>query len=214
MLKITSFFLKIYWDLFCHLTCYLSWGMFHMYLCTWKACVFCCFKCNVIHYIINKTIYIIYIYKYIFSSNFTWSTVLIKANVSLIIFCYDWSVCEDLVGWSTGRWGQVLGHGCPTGESGYIQDCCWLPGGKSWVLALISKSKDCKMVLANTTVSLIEWAHHNGCCQFLQAQGEPKLLPASPVGSPRSANGSEPCSFEITDSALRLEVCEIFVWTA
>ena len=60
------------------------------------------------------------------------------------------------------------------------------------------------MMLASTTVLTAEQAPQNGCHQCLCPQGESLLPPASPVGSSRSASGSDPGFFQITDSALAL----------
>ena len=49
----------------------------------------------------------------------------------------------------------------------------------------------------------------NFCHQHVCPQGELQLSPASPGVSPRSANGSDPGSFQITASALGLRSCEI-----
>ena len=49
----------------------------------------------------------------------------------------------------------------------------------------------------------------NSCCQCLCPQGELQLPPASLRGSPRSAGGSNPGSFQITASVLGPRACEI-----
>ena len=49
----------------------------------------------------------------------------------------------------------------------------------------------------------------NGCCQYLCPRVRLQLPPPSLRGSLRSAGGSEPGSFNITASGLRLGVCDI-----
>ena len=65
------------------------------------------------------------------------------------------------------------------------------------------------MVLLSTSVLMVEWAPQNDCHQCLCPQGESKMPPASPGGSPRSASGSGLGSFQITASALGLRASEI-----
>ena len=61
------------------------------------------------------------------------------------------------------------------------------------------------MVLASTSVLVVKQAPHNDCCQCLCPQGGSQLPPVSPGGSPRSASGSDPGSFQIPASVLGLE---------
>ena len=49
----------------------------------------------------------------------------------------------------------------------------------------------------------------NVCCQCLCSSGALQLSPASPGGSPRSEDGSDTGSFQITASALGPRECEI-----
>ena len=65
------------------------------------------------------------------------------------------------------------------------------------------------MALASTIVFVVEQSSQNGCPQCLCLQGELQLPPASPGGSPRSAGGSDPGSFQITASSMGPGVCEI-----
>ena len=65
------------------------------------------------------------------------------------------------------------------------------------------------MALTSTRV-LIERAPQNGCHPCLCTQGELQLLPASLGHSLRSAGGSDPGFFQITDSTMGLEVCNIW----
>ena len=69
------------------------------------------------------------------------------------------------------------------------------------------------MMLASTSVLMVEQAPKNECCQCLCAQGESWLPPDSLGSSPTSANGSDPGSFQITASALVFRVCEILCAT-
>ena len=64
------------------------------------------------------------------------------------------------------------------------------------------------MELASTSVHVVERAPKNGCCQRLCPQGMLLLPPASLGGSPISATGSDPVSFQITVSA----TCKLDVW--
>ena len=48
-----------------------------------------------------------------------------------------------------------------------------------------------------------------GCHQLLSVQGESQLPPASPGGSPRSLNGSDPDTFQTAASALGLGASEV-----
>ena len=67
------------------------------------------------------------------------------------------------------------------------------------------------MVLASTSVHMVERALGNGCHQCLCPQGEFQLPPVSPGGSP---SGSHAGSFQITSSALDLKpggvLCGLF----
>ena len=65
------------------------------------------------------------------------------------------------------------------------------------------------MALASSSVLTVEQAQSDVCCLHLCPQDESQLPPASPGGSPRSANGSDPGSFQITASVLDLRVCWI-----
>ena len=58
------------------------------------------------------------------------------------------------------------------------------------------------MVLARTSVHMVERAPSNGCCQCLSPQGRLQLPPASPGDSSWSAGRSDPGSFQISASAL------------
>ena len=65
------------------------------------------------------------------------------------------------------------------------------------------------MALASTSVHVVERAPQNGCHQCLCPQGELQFPPASLGGSPRSAGGSDPGSFQTTASALGPRAYEI-----
>ena len=65
------------------------------------------------------------------------------------------------------------------------------------------------MVLARTSVHVVEQAPQNGCYQNLCPQGDSSCLHVSLGDSPRSAGGSDPGSFQITASALAPWACEI-----
>ena len=65
------------------------------------------------------------------------------------------------------------------------------------------------MVLASTNVLVVEQAPPNGYHQCLCSQGKLHLPPASLEGSPKSAGGSDPGSFQITASVLGLGAAEI-----
>ena len=65
------------------------------------------------------------------------------------------------------------------------------------------------MVLASTTVHIVEGASKNGCCLCLCPQGALQLPPVSPGDSPRSACRSDPSSCQITAFALGPGVCDI-----
>ena len=65
------------------------------------------------------------------------------------------------------------------------------------------------MVLANTSVHVVEQAPQNGCYQNLCPQDDSSCLHVSLGDSPRSAGGSDPGSFQITASALAPWACEI-----
>ena len=65
------------------------------------------------------------------------------------------------------------------------------------------------MVLANTSVHVVEQAPQNGCYQNLCPQDDSSCLRVSLGDSPRSAGGSDPGSFQITTSALAPWACEI-----
>ena len=65
------------------------------------------------------------------------------------------------------------------------------------------------MVLASTSVLMVENAPQNGCHQHLCPQGESPLPPVSWEGSLRSASDSDPVSFQITASVLGFRTCEI-----
>ena len=65
------------------------------------------------------------------------------------------------------------------------------------------------MVLARTSVHVVEQAPQNGCYQNLCPQGDSSCLHVSLGDSPRSAGGSDPGSFQITTSALAPWACEI-----
>ena len=64
------------------------------------------------------------------------------------------------------------------------------------------------MALASTSVLVPERAPPHGCHQFLCPQSDLHLPAASLGDSPRSAGGSDPGSYPITDSALGIRVCE------
>lgn len=68
------------------------------------------------------------------------------------------------------------------------------------------------MVLISSSVLVMGCAFPASYFQTLHPQVEFQLLPTSPGGSPRSASGSDPCSFQSTASAESLRVCEIFVY--
>ena len=65
------------------------------------------------------------------------------------------------------------------------------------------------MAFVSTSVLVVEHIPHNGCYQCLCPQSELQLLPVSLGGSPRSAGGSDPGTFQITASSLGLGACEI-----
>ena len=65
------------------------------------------------------------------------------------------------------------------------------------------------MVLAHTNVLVVEQAPQDGCQQHLCPQDETQLPPASLGGSPRSAGGFDPGSFQISASALGPRACEL-----
>ena len=65
------------------------------------------------------------------------------------------------------------------------------------------------MVLARTSVHVVEQAPQNGCCQYLCPQGELPLPLASLKGSLRSARGSDQGTFQITPSNLGPRACKI-----
>ena len=60
------------------------------------------------------------------------------------------------------------------------------------------------MMLASTSVHVVEQAPRNGCCQVLCAQGELQLPPVSLGGFSRSAGGSDLGSFQITASGYKI----------
>ena len=65
------------------------------------------------------------------------------------------------------------------------------------------------MAPTSTSVLVVGQGPPNGFLQCLSPQGESQMPPDTPRGSPRSACGSDPDSFQIIASALGLGVCEI-----
>ena len=68
------------------------------------------------------------------------------------------------------------------------------------------------MTLANTSVLVVAWTPQNSCHQCLCFQGEFQFPPVSLGGSPRSAHGSDPGSFQISVTVLGPGVCENCVY--
>ena len=64
------------------------------------------------------------------------------------------------------------------------------------------------MALASISFLMVERAPKFGCHRCLCPQGEFQLPPASLEGSPISAGGSDPGTFQITASALGPRACE------
>ena len=69
------------------------------------------------------------------------------------------------------------------------------------------------MALVSASVLVVEQSPSDGCLQCLCPQGEPQFFLTYPEESPRSADGFDPGSFQITASALDPKACEIFVCT-
>lgn len=65
------------------------------------------------------------------------------------------------------------------------------------------------MVLASTSVRVVEWAPHNGFCQSLCPQGDLQLPPAFLGDCLRSTGWSDPGSYQMTASAWGPGMCEI-----
>ena len=74
--------------------------------------------------------------------------------------------------------------------------------GWGWVSRLISQREDSKMVLASSSVQVVEQVPQNGCLHCLCPQGELQLPLASLGDLPRSVGRSDPGFFQITASAL------------
>ena len=64
------------------------------------------------------------------------------------------------------------------------------------------------MVLASSSVLIVEWAPQNGYRQHLCPQGESQF-PLASLGGSLKSSGSDPGSFQITAFALGLRSCEI-----
>ena len=69
------------------------------------------------------------------------------------------------------------------------------------------------MALASSSVLVVEQVPQNSCHWCLFPQDESYFPPASLGGSLRSAHWSDPGYFQITASALSLQVCEILCVT-
>ena len=95
----------------------------------------------------------------------------------------------------------------PTHEVSQYQ--CWQVGDQGRAPVLMSWREDSTVAPASTSVHVVERAPPNGCLQCLCPHGESQMPPNPPRGSPRSACGSDPGSFQITASALGSGVCAI-----
>ena len=103
--------------------------------------------------------------------------------------------------------GQLLGLGAArTGANQLVHGARPQEGPDP--LPIISYREDSKTVLTSMCpcggMSSPKWLPPASILQ-----GESLMLPTSPEGSPRSASGSDPGSFQITASVLGLRVCEI-----